>query len=105
MCDFKVLAQSENGYVVYCPDCTMFQFAFGTVLLKVPEHYFERITNEVDVLIGNIPQVENPNIKNITIPLEEGILMCVTYTELMKLGTLLNEAVAIFETHKILQNI
>lgn len=105
MCNFTVLAQSENGYVVYCLDCAMFQFAFGTTLLKVPLHYFERITNEVHELSVNTTQVVHPNVKNITVPLEEGILMCLTFTELMKLEVLLNEAVAIFETHRILQNI
>ena len=43
--------------------------------------------------------------KNITIPLEEGILMCLTFKELAKLASLLNEAAAMFEANKILQNI
>lgn len=105
MCDFQVLAQNINGYVVFCPDCVAIQLAFGTAMIKAQVSHYEEIVHIVKLEVAERDPSEDPCLKNIVIPLGDGMMMCLTHHELLKLEQLLNEANAMFETYKILQRI
>ncbi|WP_157097896.1 DUF6686 family protein [Niabella ginsenosidivorans] len=105
MCNFQVLAQNADGYVVFCHDCKSVQLAFGTTLIKMRPEYFREISQAVR-LEGLCKKTRAAaNVKNIFIPLEEGITLCLTFQEQKKLEQLLSEATALFETYAILEQL
>lgn len=105
MCNFKILAQHTDGYVVSCQSCKAIQFAFGTALVKMSLEDFRELAELVRLECVCRTYVELTNLKSIVIPLEESAMLCLTFKELQKLELLLQEASAMFETYRILDYI
>lgn len=105
MCNFKVLAQNASGYVVQCPDCQIVQLAFGTAMIKLRIPDYEGVVQRVRLEVIHRTPCEEHNLKNIVILLDEGMMLCLTYPELLKLEMLLKEADVILETYRILDDI
>ncbi|MBZ4191997.1 DUF6686 family protein [Niabella beijingensis] len=104
MCNFRVLVQHADGYVVFCPDCNAFQLAFGTTLLRMRPEYFREFVLAIGRSGALCPETAG-NVKNIFIPLEENTTLCLTQSERDKLDRLLREAAALFETFFILDQL
>lgn len=105
MCNFKVLAQNVNGYVLLCPDCNIVQLAFGTAMIKLRIPDYEMVGQRVRLEMIHRTPCEQPNLKNIVILLDEGMMFCLTFPELVKLEELLKQADVILETYRILDDI
>ncbi|RYE23458.1 MAG: hypothetical protein EOP51_10420 [Sphingobacteriales bacterium] len=106
MCDFRILAQNADGYVVHCNNCKTIQIAFGTTLLKVSAEKFAEMKQNV-LLECQYRYAAAPakDIKNIFIPADSDMMFCLTYKELTKLEALFTQASALFETYSILEYI
>ena len=106
MCNFRVLAQNTDGYVVFCRDCRALQLAFGTVKLKMRPEYFQEMIYMVKQAALYRAATDPVHEKNIFIPLvDESVTLCLTFKELNKLEALLGEAMALFETYVILNQL
>lgn len=105
MCNFKILAQNTDGYVVSCESCRAIQFAFGTTLAKMSVAGFLELAELIRLECVSRMEAETVNVKSIVIPLEESAMLCLTLQELQKLELLLQQASAIFETYRILDSV
>lgn len=103
MCNFQVLAESTDGYVVYCNDCRMVQTAFGTSMLKLRPEHFQEILDTLRLESASRSLVKSGNAKNIVIPVDDHSMLCLTLRELLKIEMLFSEAAIMFETWQILQ--
>ena len=102
MCNFQVLAESADGYVVYCQDCKMLQLAFGTSMLKLLPEHFQEIAATVRLERVSRAECAAGNVKNVVVPIDEATMLCLTQTELGKIEDLFTEAAVMFETWEIL---
>ncbi len=105
MCDFRVLTQNNDGYVVYCPDCKAIQMAYGTALVRLRIEHFNEIKQLISTECTYRCDCSATNMKNIFIPIDEGFMLCLTYKELCKLEELVIGAAAIYDTYQILDDV
>lgn len=93
MCNYKILAHNENGYVILCYSCRHYQLAFGTTAVTFDPADFKLFLEQVDQLVQEVDC--NGFEKQKRIPLEiacKCAMMILNYTELLKLHQLLDEA-------------
>jgi hypothetical protein len=105
MCDFQVLVQNADGYIVHCNNCKTIQIAFGTTLVKLSAERFEKMKQLVQMECQYRYAVVSKEVKNIFIPVDNDMMFCLTHKELLKLEALFTQASVLFETYSILQYI
>jgi len=102
LCNFQILAESAQGYVVYCMDCKMVQLAFGTTMLKLSPEHFQEIASTLRLESASRAGQPTCNTKNVVIPVDDRMMICLTQPELGKIDLLFSEAAVMFETLQIL---
>lgn len=48
MCKHRILAHSDNGYIVLCKKCNHFQIAFGTTVISLTDIQYEEFKLQVE---------------------------------------------------------
>lgn len=103
MCNYKILAHNDNGYLIQCCKCQSFQLAFGTTVVSFSadeyagfkyEMYEQKKVYKYD---GFLQQ------KTIHLPLfVVNAAMVVNYNELLKLVELIEQAELMMEVNEII---
>ena len=106
MCNYKILAHNEDGYVILCHSCRHYQLAFGTTAVTFNPADFKIFLEQVDQLRQDVNC--NGFEKQKRIPVEiscKCAMMILNYTELLRLHTLLSEAAFDEEMEALLENL
>jgi hypothetical protein len=106
MCNYKILAHNEDGYVILCHSCRHYQLAFGTMAVTFDPGEFKLFLEQVDHLRSEVNC--NGFKKQKRIPVEipcKCTRMILNYTELIKLHNLLDEATFEEEVELLLENL
>ncbi|MBE7441744.1 MAG: hypothetical protein KF732_06545 [Flavobacteriales bacterium] len=93
MCNYKILTENNNGFIVQCLACEHIQLGFGTSLINFSEEdYFDFHLQVRDFLKRKI-KISNRKEKCIYLnTYSENSKMVLSYNELMMLTELLTEA-------------
>ncbi len=93
MCDYKVLYQSEHGYVIRCNKCDCLKVVFGTTAISLTRKQMDEFTETIrEYSEANTIDVY-PNHKTIAIPTTaKSIQLLYSAEDLKKLLDLLEEA-------------
>jgi len=93
MCNYKILAHSEDGYVILCHSCGHYQLAYGTTAVTFEPANFTRFCKKVSDVKSNTPCTGFEKQKNISLHIYSDCSMLVlNYKELLQLHSLLSEA-------------
>ena len=104
MTNYRVLAQSKQGYILKCSDCTSYQLGFGTTILSFTEDEFKTYNTIVFKEINDRAFSNTPTQKCIVTPtFSPGIKMVLSYNEFKNLKQLLAEASLIAEVTSALR--
>ena len=93
MCDYKLLAHNEDGYVILCNSCQHCQLAFGIMLVTFSpgnyKQFFRQVNRQLDA--GKLPGFEKQK-RFIIDVFAVSTMMTLSYLELVKLAALVNES-------------
>lgn len=93
MCDCKILAHNEVGYVVLCNSCGHYQLAFGTTLATLAPGNFKSLFRQVNKCKEQENLDGSENKKRISLDIfTSNSMMVLSYTEVVKLAGLLSES-------------
>lgn len=106
MCDYKVLAHNQNGYIILCNSCSHYQIAFGTTAVTIEPENFKYFFEQVAVIKNNTDCNGFEKQKRISLNIfSKFSMMVLTYSELICLYELLDEAVFNEQMEKIMQDL
>lgn len=93
MCNYKILTENKNGFIVQCSDCEHIQLGFGTSLINFSEDdFFDFHLQARDLLKKNIA-VKDKKEKCIYLnTFTENSRMALSYNELTTLSEMLSSA-------------
>lgn len=93
MCDYKLLAHNEDGYVILCNSCLHYQLAFGTMLVTFStgnyRQFFRQVNKQLDA--SELSGFEKQK-RFIIDVFAVNTMMTLSYLELVKLAALVNES-------------
>ncbi len=93
MCNFQTFYSGNDGYVVRCKDCGMYQIAYSGVLLILSSKNFEILRSTVKNKCTEENNLMYPNTKTIVIPTpSKDVKMLLTPKETAVFSTILEEA-------------
>lgn len=92
MCNYKILAHNEDGYVILCNSCGHYQLAFGTTAVTFGQKNFRLFKEEVEAFrIGTAADGFEKQ-KRISLDIfTANTMMVLSYQEVLKLSALLEE--------------
>ncbi|MBL7919949.1 MAG: hypothetical protein JNJ40_06520 [Bacteroidia bacterium] len=94
MCDYKVLVHNENGYIILCNSCNHYQISFGTTAVTIKPENFKVFLEQVTAIKDNTDCNGFEKQKRISLNIfSRFAMMVLTYSELICLFELLDEAV------------
>lgn len=67
-CQFDIMAHNENGYVVYCNECSHYQLAFGTMVMTVSAEQFQKFHGQLVLAKEESANDPFPHQKTIRMP-------------------------------------
>lgn len=106
MCDYKVLAHNENGYIILCSNCIHYQLAFGTMAVTLEPENFEGFFEQITAIKNNTDYNGFEKQKRISVNIfSRFAMMVLTYEELTSLYELLDEAVFNEQLETIIQDL
>ncbi|MBX3163842.1 MAG: hypothetical protein KF900_05135 [Bacteroidetes bacterium] len=93
MCDYRILAHNAHGYVIMCNSCRSYQLAFGTTAATFEPAEYKRFCKEVEETLNEDFNDGFEAHKRISLDLFcRCVVMVLSKTELVTLGSLLQEA-------------
>lgn len=93
MCNYKILAHNEDGYIILCKGCNNYQLAFGTTAVTLDMEHFYNFCAETKKLSGSLCCNGFEKEKRIHVDVYcETAVMILNYRELKKLNELIAEA-------------
>jgi hypothetical protein len=106
MCKHKILAYSQNGYIVLCNKCNQYRIAFGTTLICLSKKQYELFKMNVKEQLESYRQDGFPEHKNIRLPtFSQNVQIVVNYLELEKIAELICDANATLEIEELIYNL
>lgn len=94
MCDYKIQAHNEDGYIILCNNCLRYQLAFGTTAVTFEPGNFKRFMRQVETFKNEHDPQGFEKQKRISLDIfASNTMMVLSYTELLKLSELLSESV------------
>ncbi len=106
MCDYKVLSHNENGYIILCDSCSHYQLTFGTKAITIEPENFKDFFEQVTAIKNNTDCNGFEKQKRISLNIfSKFILMVLTYSELICLYELLDEALFNEQMETIMQDL
>jgi hypothetical protein len=106
MCDYKVLAHNENGYIILCNSCNHYQIAFGTTAVTIEPENFKDFFKQITAIKNNTDCNGFEKQKRISLNIfSRFAMMVLTYSELIRLFELLDEAVFNKQMETIIQDL
>ncbi|MBI3883600.1 MAG: hypothetical protein HY305_05135 [Sphingobacteriales bacterium] len=93
MCAFQSLYFDDDGYVVRCPQCSMFQVAFSSSMLTLSEEDFEALRKVVAYKCNQQEDAFSKNTKSVLLPTPSyGMYILLTKAEANRFNEILEEA-------------
>jgi len=106
MCDYKVLAHNENGYIILCSSCCHYQLAFGTTAVTIEPGNFKEFCTQVTTVKNNTDNNGFEKQKRISLNIFSRFsMMVLTHSELLCLSELLDEALFNEQMELMLQDL
>jgi len=106
MCDYKILSHNQTGYIILCNTCGHYQLAFGTMAVTLEPKYFKSFCKQANHLKTNFDCNGFEKQKRISLNIfSPYITMILSYSELLQLNELLDEAEFDCEIEKVLQDL
>lgn len=103
MCSTRLLYQSSDGFMTYCPECKSIQMAFGTTAVKFSEEHFKQFC---EMVLEEKPIDPGCSIKNLWLPLpDKHTRMIISNMELAALHFGLEQAQASLEVYRTLNEL
>lgn len=106
MCDYKILAHSQDGYVILCNSCGHYQLAYGTTAVTFEQEDFLNFCGEAAKLKTGTDCNGFEKQKRISLNIHSKCsMMILSYSELITLNDLLNEALFTCEMETMLEEL
>lgn len=106
MCNHRILAHSENGYIVQCKNCNHYQLAFGTSVICLSAKQYVKFKTVMSSQYEYWQYNGFPNQKNVELPtFSSNTQFVLTFNELEKFKELIEEAEVLLEVDRILQSV
>jgi hypothetical protein len=94
MCDYKILAHNEDGYIILCNSCSHYQVAFGTTIVTLAPNNFKSFFKQVNKYKGQTNLTGYEKQKRISLDIfTVNSMMVLSYAEVLKLSGLLSESI------------
>lgn len=92
MCNYKILAHNDDGYVILCNNCGHYHLAFGTTAVTFGQKNFRLFRDQVEALRTGTAADGFEKQKRISLDIfAANSLMVLSYHEVLKLSSLLDE--------------
>lgn len=93
MCDYKILAHNEDGYIILCNNCNHYQLAFGTTAVTFDPANFKRFRRQLENFKPTDELKGFEKQKRISLDIfTSNSMMVLSYSEFLKLSGLINES-------------
>jgi len=103
MCDTQTLAASAEGYIIRCSDCGRIQLCFGIAAVALKSDQLKRLqTHTSEAVLYGAAYSEAPGHRCISVPLNQLMILCLSWQELVALDELLCQAGAMMEVYEML---
>lgn len=103
MCNYRILAHNDEGYIILCKGCSNYQLAFGTTAVTFENDDFCNFCLQTMALSDTYYCNGSEKDKRIQVDIaNKRALMILNYRELKKLQELISEAVFTGELEKLL---
>lgn len=93
MCDYKILAHNEDGYIILCNSCNHYQLAFGTTAVTFDPSNFKRFRHQLEKMQPGDELKGFEKQKRISLDIfTSNSMMVLNQNEFLKLSALVNES-------------